>query len=594
MHAPLGRGRGTGDSGSTAPVQRAGDRSTLILLALALAAGSAVSTAPIWTFAPLDPLGFSLTIAVGFGLVAAGMIGSRTPAGRPIARLILVCAILYFLRLGRIAPADALYTFGLLVDGYWLVVAGHFIVAFPDGKLRSWVERTLVGGMYLWATLLRLPIFFFDERALGCAACPRNVLLVEGDFELVLGLQTIDGVVAIAAIVLIVAVLVRRWLRSTRPERRVLNPVFGALAVMVIVAAIRYAAVSMWSVGVIRDEVLATALLVQEGSVLLLPAGLIVGQLRSILARAAVANLLVRIGDGRTVSELERDIAWALGDPSVGVKVDEGAIPAEGVSVVGSTDGSVVAIRHDPAVRRFQPELLNAVVAATRIAVDNRRLEAEATLTRSVPSGLSERLQREGRKVGDIEMITISVLMSDIRDYTTLAESADLRRLALQLQRHRATMNRAVAARGGVVMQFVGDAVFAVFGAPEPMEDHALMAVRAALDMQVAQRSVNDEWREAGLMPFRLGIGVTSGRVAAALLGSAEHVEYSVVGDVVNLAQRLQGMSDGDRVVIDEATFTALKGAIAATPLAPTAVKGRKAMVVAYGIDVGSTPVSPI
>ena len=152
-------------------------------------------------------------------------------------------------------------------------------------------------------------------------------------------------------------------------------------------------------------------------------------------------------------------------------------------------------------------------------------------------------------------------------------------------------MNRAVAARGGVVMQFVGDEVFAVFGAPKSVDDHALLAVRAAIDMQHAQRKINDAWEQADLVPFRLGIGVTSGTVAAALLGSSQHVEYSIVGDVVNLAQRLQAWAAGGEIVISEETFTGLHGGIPAEPMPQMTVKGRREVVTAYRLAFPQPPV---
>lgn len=111
----------------------------------------------------------------------------------------------------------------------------------------------------------------------------------------------------------------------------------------------------------------------------------------------------------------------------------------------------------------------------------------------------------------------------------TLTESL----LARQLNEHRAEMNRAILAEGGTVMQFVGDAVMAVFGAPVPKHDHADRAVAAATAMHAAQDRVNQRWRAEGIEPFGLGIGLSTGEVAAALLGSEERLEYSVVGDTV-------------------------------------------------------------
>ena len=92
------------------------------------------------------------------------------------------------------------------------------------------------------------------------------------------------------------------------------------------------------------------------------------------------------------------------------------------------------------------------------------------------PSGCAA----SGRRVGDSERLDVTVLMSDIRGYSTIAEHADPTRLAAQLNEHRAEMNRAVLAVGGTVMQYVGDAVMAVFGAPLPAPDHAEQALRAA------------------------------------------------------------------------------------------------------------------
>lgn len=104
-------------------------------------------------------------------------------------------------------------------------------------------------------------------------------------------------------------------------------------------------------------------------------------------------------------------------------------------------------------------------------------------------------------------------------------------------------MNDAILGLGGTVMQYVGDAVMAVFGAPDPQPDHAERAVLAATDMHARQRELDRDWARRGLDPFGLGIGLSTGEVAAAMLGSAERIEYTLVGDTVNLAQRLQDMA---------------------------------------------------
>ena len=107
------------------------------------------------------------------------------------------------------------------------------------------------------------------------------------------------------------------------------------------------------------------------------------------------------------------------------------------------------------------------------------REEQGETLSRLLPGGLAERLRTEGRSIGETERLEVTVLMTDVRGYSTIAERTDSTKLAAQLNEHRACMNHAILDCGGTVMQFVGDAVMAVFGAPLPQEDHADRAVAA-------------------------------------------------------------------------------------------------------------------
>ncbi len=212
------------------------------------------------------------------------------------------------------------------------------------------------------------------------------------------------------------------------------------------------------------------------------------------------------------------------------------------------------------------------------------REEQGETLSRLLPGGLAEKLRREGRRIGETEMLEVTVLMSDIRGYSTIAESADPSVLATQLNEHRAEMSRGILDAGGTVMQFVGDAVMGVFGAPLSQQDHADRAVTAAGSMHAAQDLINEHWAVENLPVFNLGIGLSTGQVAAALLGSEERIEYSLVGDSVNLAQRIQQWADGGETVLSEATLTKLTVPVEAQRLEPAQVKGRLSAVCAYKI----------
>jgi class 3 adenylate cyclase/ActR/RegA family two-component response regulator len=210
------------------------------------------------------------------------------------------------------------------------------------------------------------------------------------------------------------------------------------------------------------------------------------------------------------------------------------------------------------------------------------REEQGESLSRMLPGGIAEKLRQQGVKPGETERLTVTVLMSDIRAYSTIAELADPSVLAGQLHEHRAEMNHALLRENGTVMQFVGDAVMAVFGAPFAQPDQCERAVVAASAMHDRQADLNARWEAIGLPPFHLGIGISTGDVAAALLGSDERLEYSVVGDAVNLAQRLQQWADGGQTVMSEPTYAALADRPECERLEPALVKGRQTPVGAY------------
>jgi class 3 adenylate cyclase/DNA-binding LytR/AlgR family response regulator len=212
------------------------------------------------------------------------------------------------------------------------------------------------------------------------------------------------------------------------------------------------------------------------------------------------------------------------------------------------------------------------------------REEQGETLSRLLPGGVAEKLRNEGRNIGETENLVVSVLMADVRGYSTIAEDADLSVLARQLNEHRAEMNNAILGQEGTVMQFVGDGTMAVFGAPIASDDHADRALAAALAMHRGQQVVNSRWREQGLAPWGLGIGLTTGEVAAALLGSEERLEYTLVGDTVNLSQRLQQLAEPGETVLSDATHDALSAPCGAEMLEPVLVKGRHTPVVSYRV----------
>jgi class 3 adenylate cyclase/FixJ family two-component response regulator len=215
------------------------------------------------------------------------------------------------------------------------------------------------------------------------------------------------------------------------------------------------------------------------------------------------------------------------------------------------------------------------------------REEQGEVLSRLLPGGIADRLRMGGHD--ETERLVVTVLISDVRGYSAIAEASDPSRLAGQLKDHRTIASDAVLAERGTVMQFVGDSVMAVFGAPEPQADHADRALCAAFAIQRAQIALNERWQSAGLPAFELGVGLSTGLVAAALIGSAERAEYSLVGDAVNLAQRLQQFASPGETVLSEATYAALSRAPEAERIGPAQVKGRKEPVTAFRVALVQT-----
>jgi adenylate cyclase len=178
----------------------------------------------------------------------------------------------------------------------------------------------------------------------------------------------------------------------------------------------------------------------------------------------------------------------------------------------------------------------------------------------------------------------VTVLFADIAGSTRLASRLDPERFREVLAAFYRLASDELASLRGRAEKFVGDAVMAVFGAPVPSSDHADRAVAAALAMHAAQDAVNAKWAETGLTPFGLGIGLSTGPAAAALLGSEERLEYTLVGDTVNLSARLQQLAEAGETVLSAATVAALATPVDAVELEPQLVKGRDTPVLASKI----------
>jgi len=143
----------------------------------------------------------------------------------------------------------------------------------------------------------------------------------------------------------------------------------------------------------------------------------------------------------------------------------------------------------------------------------------------------------------DGEVKEVTVLISDLRDYTPLVESTPPKDLVKIINMYLEAMAKTVEKNRGLVLQYVGDSIEAVFGAPLPLNDHPKLAVITALEMRAELISVNDRLQKSGFKKLRHGIGIHTGKVTAANIGSPERLSYSLSGVTVNVASRLQNLT---------------------------------------------------
>jgi adenylate cyclase len=206
---------------------------------------------------------------------------------------------------------------------------------------------------------------------------------------------------------------------------------------------------------------------------------------------------------------------------------------------------------------------------------------AAATLSSYVPQRVAEKLAR-----GEVaqEELEVTVLFSDIRGFSALAERLSAREIAEIVGRHLSAMAEIVVAHNGTIDKFQGDAVMVVFGAPDPLPDHAERALRCALAMQRRQAELNAEgWGADGVDRLHIGVGVNTGLVIAGAVGGGGRLEYTVIGDAVNVAQRLQSEAEGGEVVAS-ATTVAAASRVEVEPIGLRPVKGREEPVEVFRV----------
>lgn len=188
----------------------------------------------------------------------------------------------------------------------------------------------------------------------------------------------------------------------------------------------------------------------------------------------------------------------------------------------------------------------------------------------------------------------VSVLFSDIRGFTTISEQLDPQVLILGLNHYLSEMTKTVLDNSGMIDKFIGDAVMAVWGAPVPHADDARRAVTAAVLMESALERINPKIKEYTGFTFAIGVGINTGDATLGNIGSENKLDYTVIGDTVNLASRLESLTKqyGAFVVVSEFTYAEIKDYFECRLLDDVKVKGKDKPVAIYQVycDKGKLP----
>lgn len=218
------------------------------------------------------------------------------------------------------------------------------------------------------------------------------------------------------------------------------------------------------------------------------------------------------------------------------------------------------------------------------------------TMARYMTKEVADKLLEEGESALGGQITKASVLFSDIRSFTTISERLGAQETVRMLNDYFSIMVDIILDSGGILDKYIGDAIMAVFGAPFSGPEDADNAVRAGIGMLTALRRFNQDREGLGLQPIQIGLGINTDEVLSGNIGSIKRMDYTVIGDGVNLASRLEGANKpyGTQLLLSEFTVRELKGTYTLREVDIIRVKGKSEPVSVYQVldhyDASSLP----
>lgn len=296
-------------------------------------------------------------------------------------------------------------------------------------------------------------------------------------------------------------------------------------------------------------------------------------ELAALLSQRDVIDRVIELGRPELVEELDPTSADLAGLGSIMCAPLRSAQRTIGVVVVG--------VRGSCPWRSGDVKLLSSLASQAAAAIENallheRKVQEEllkSRLSRYVSPQLVEALLKDGES-GSMasERRRIAVLFSDIRNFSATAETLAPEVLVGHLNEYFTEMVAVIFNHDGTVNKFVGDMIMALFGAPAPLPHNERQAIEAAIRMQRRLRELDNAWIGEH---FRMGIGINAGDVVVGNIGSPQHMDYTAIGDDVNVAARLQAIAGPGQVLVSRSVAECVRGEFEFREVGQVQVKGK-------------------
>ncbi len=209
-------------------------------------------------------------------------------------------------------------------------------------------------------------------------------------------------------------------------------------------------------------------------------------------------------------------------------------------------------------------------------------------LGKYVPKSVVQEIERDREQVlaSATKSIECTILFSDIKGFTSFTEANPAHKMVEMLNQYHSEMNAVIDNYDGILDKFMGDGIMVVFLQADDGDNHALRAVQCGIDMQHEVSRLDQEWLAQGLGHLSIRIGVNTGQVISGSIGASTRMDYTVVGDTVNVASRLESNGKPGAVLISQSSYVNIEGLVEAVKLEPIFVKNRVQPVQVYAIDV--------